>query len=97
MPLPQPNSWRNISQGMPDFKTNTMPVKTARSVMLRGRPPLGLGGSGGKRGATISHNLSLINGVLMPLIYHTALVVLGALSECALSLTLDVICICPPH
>jgi hypothetical protein len=57
---------------MPVFKTKTMPVKAARSVMLRGRPPLGLGGSAGSRGATISHSLSLINGVLMPPIYHTA-------------------------
>jgi hypothetical protein len=80
IPLPQPSSWGSISHGMPLFKTNTMPVKAARSVMLRGRPPLGLGGSGGKRGATISHNLSLINGVLMPPIYHTAWVLLGALS-----------------
>jgi hypothetical protein len=39
-----------------------------------------LGGSGGKRGAMISHSLSLISGVLMPPIYHTAQVVLGALS-----------------
>jgi hypothetical protein len=72
IPLPQPNSWGSISQGMPLFKTKTMPMSAARSVMLRGRPPLGFGGSGGKSGATISHSPSLINGVLMPLIYHTA-------------------------
>jgi hypothetical protein len=72
MPLPQPNSWGNISHGMPLFKTNTMPVKAARSAMVRGRPPLGLGGSEGKSGAMIAHSASLINGVLMPLIYHTA-------------------------
>jgi hypothetical protein len=65
---------------MPDFKTKTIPVNAARSVMQRGRPPLSLGGSGGKRGAMISHSLSLISGVLMPPIYHTAQVVLGALS-----------------
>ena len=47
--------------------------------MVRGPPPFGLGGSGGKSGATISHSLSLINGVLIPPIYHTAWVVLGAL------------------
>ena len=41
-------------------------------AMVRGRPPLGLGGSGGRRGATISHSSSLTNGVLMPPIYHTA-------------------------
>jgi hypothetical protein len=57
---------------MPDFKTKTIPVKAARSVMLRGRPPLSLGGSDGKRGAMISHSLSLISGVLMLPIYHTA-------------------------
>jgi hypothetical protein len=72
MPLPQPSSCGCISHGMPDFKTNTIPVKAARSAMVRGRPPLGFGGSGGKSGATISHNLSLINSVLMPPIYHTA-------------------------
>jgi hypothetical protein len=79
MPLPQPSSWGSISQGMPLFKTNTMPDRAARSVMLRGRPPLGFGGSGGNSGAMISHNASLTNGVLMPLIYHTAWVLLGAL------------------
>jgi hypothetical protein len=42
---------------------------------------LGLGGSGGKSGATIVHSPSLINGILMPPIYHTARVVLGALSH----------------
>ena len=72
MPLPQPSSWGSISHGMPLFKTTTMPVKAARSAMVRGRPPLGLDGAGGKRGATISHSRSLINGVLMLLIYHTA-------------------------
>ena len=81
MPLPQPNSWGSIPQGMPDFKTKTIPVKAARSAMVRGRPPFGLGGSGGKIGATISHSLSLISGVLMPPIYHTAQVLLGALRE----------------
>jgi hypothetical protein len=71
MPLPQPSSWGSISHGMPLRKTNMIPVKAARSVMAQGRPPLGLGGSGGKSRATISHSLSLINGVLMPPIYHT--------------------------
>ena len=72
MPLPQPSSWGSSSQGMPLFKTNTMPVNAARSVIMRGRPPLGLGGSGGKSGAMTVHSASLINGVLMPPIYHTA-------------------------
>jgi hypothetical protein len=39
---------------------------------------LGLGGSTGSSGARISHSMSLMNGVLMPLIYHTASVLLGA-------------------
>jgi hypothetical protein len=38
MPLPHPSSWGNISHGIPLFKTKTIPVKAARSVMLRGRP-----------------------------------------------------------
>jgi hypothetical protein len=80
MLLPQPSSWGNISHGIPLFKTNTMPVKAARSVMLRGRPPWGFGGSGGNSGAMISHNPVLISGVLMPPIYHTAEVLLGALN-----------------
>jgi hypothetical protein len=81
MPLPQPSSWGSISQGMPLLKTNTMPVSAARSVMVRGLPPLGLDRSRGKKGATISHNLSLINGVLIPPIYHATWVLLGALNE----------------
>jgi hypothetical protein len=80
MPLPQPSSWGNISHGITLFKTKTMPVSAARFAMLLGRPPLGLGGSGGKSGAMIVHNASLINGVLMGPIYHTASILLGALS-----------------
>jgi hypothetical protein len=72
IPLPHPSSWGSISHEMPDFKTKMMPLNAARSLMLRGRPPLGFGGSGGRSGATISHSASLINGVLMPVIYHTA-------------------------
>ena len=63
-PLPQPISWGNISQGMPLLSTKRMPVKAARSG-TRGRPPLGLGGSGGKSGAIVSHNVSLTNGLLI--------------------------------
>src|SRR5262249_19792033 len=81
MPLPQPISWGSISHGMPLFKTKTMPSSAARCVTLRGRPPLGLGGSGGKSGAMISHSVSLISGVLMSPIYHTAEVLLGALRD----------------
>jgi hypothetical protein len=79
IPLPQPSSWGSISHGMPLFKTKTIPVSSARSEMLRGRPPLGLAGSGGNRGAMTFHNSSLTKVVLMPPIYHTAEVLLGAL------------------
>jgi hypothetical protein len=57
---------------MPLFKTNTMPQSAARLEMLRGRPPFGLGGSGGNSGAMMPHNLLLTNALLMPSIYHTA-------------------------
>ena len=63
-PLPQPISWGNISQGMPLLSTKMMPVKAARSG-TRGRPPVGLGGSGGSSGAMISHRASLTNGLLI--------------------------------
>src|SRR5262249_1338099 len=46
MPLAQPISERNISHGRPLFNTNRMPARAARSLIRRGRPPLGLGGSG---------------------------------------------------
>ena len=61
-PEPQPISWGSISQGMPDFSTKMMPVKAARSG-TRGRPPLGLGGSGGSSGATMAHRSSLTRGL----------------------------------
>src|SRR3954453_20668965 len=52
MPEPQPISWGSISQGMPLFSTNRMPVRAARSS-TGGRPPFGRGGGdgggGGKR------------------------------------------------
>ena len=64
-PLPQPISWGNISQGMPLLSTKMIPLKAARSG-TRGRPPFGLGGSGGKSGAMMSHNVSLTNGLLIP-------------------------------
>jgi hypothetical protein len=60
MPLPQPISWGSISHCKPDLSTNTMPVRTARSG-IRGRPPFGLGGSGGKSGLITFHNSSDIN------------------------------------
>src|SRR5215212_6532846 len=68
-PEPQPSSGGSISQGMPDFRTKMMPVNAARSG-TRGRPPLGLGGSGGSRGATNAHSSSLTNSLAMPQVYH---------------------------
>jgi hypothetical protein len=65
MPLPQPSSWGSISQGMPLLRTNTMPVNAAR-LLIRGRPPLGLGGSGGKSGSITAHSSSVTNGLLIP-------------------------------
>ncbi len=65
IPLPQPNSWGSISQGMPLFKTKIMPVSAAR-LLMRGRPPLGLGGSGGKSGSMTAHSSSVTNGLLIP-------------------------------
>jgi hypothetical protein len=56
-PDPQPISWGSISQGMPLFRTKTMPVRAARSS-TRGLPPLGLGSSGGNSGAMIAHSSS---------------------------------------
>jgi hypothetical protein len=65
IPDPQPISWGSISHCKPDLSTNTMPVSAARFGM-RGLPPFGLGGSGGKSGSIISHNSSGINGFAMP-------------------------------
>ena len=58
MPEPQPISWGSISQGMPLFSTNRMPVRVARSSM-RGLPPLGLAGSSGSSGSITSHSSSV--------------------------------------
>lgn len=69
MPLPQPSSGGSISQGIPVLNTNRIPVKTAR-LLRRGRPPLGLGGSGGRRGSMICHNSSLISTFAIPLSYQ---------------------------
>jgi len=64
LPLPQPISTGSSCHWIPVFKTNTMPASVARSG-TRGRPPFGLGRSGGSNGATTSHNASLTNGLLM--------------------------------
>jgi hypothetical protein len=64
-PLPQPISWGNISQGRPLRRTNRLPVSAARSG-TRGRPPFGVGFSGGKSGSIAAHSVSETNGRAMP-------------------------------
>jgi len=54
IPEPQPISRGSISQGMPLFSTNRMPVSAARCGS-GGRPPFGLGRSGGSRGSITVH------------------------------------------
>lgn len=65
IPLPQPISGGSISHGMPVFSTKRIPVRTAR-LSKRGRPPLGLGCSGGRRGSTSFHSSSVIKGFAIP-------------------------------
>jgi hypothetical protein len=60
----QPSSRGNISQGMPDRRMKMMPASAARSSH-RGRPSLGLGGSGGKIGATAAQRSSETGGLLI--------------------------------
>jgi hypothetical protein len=64
MPEPQPISLGSISQGMPLLSTNKRPVRAAR-FGIGGRPPFGLGGSGGSSGATIAHSSSETRGLAM--------------------------------
>ena len=64
MPLPQPISRGRYSQGVPVLSTNRMPVRQARSD-TRGRPPFGLGGSGGICGWMRSHSSSVSSGLAM--------------------------------
>ncbi len=64
MPLPHPISRGRYSQGVPVLRTNRMPVRQARSG-TRGRPPLGLGGSGGMWGLIRCHNSSVSSGLAM--------------------------------
>lgn len=65
MPLPQPISWGNISHCKPVLSTNRIPVSAAL-FDSRGRPPLGLGGSGGKSDSITSHNSSVSSGFAIP-------------------------------
>src|SRR4029453_1888128 len=64
IPEPQPISWGSISQGMPLFSTKTMPVRAAR-LSMRGLPPWGFGGSGGRSGSMVSHNSSVTSYLAM--------------------------------
>ena len=65
MPAPPPISTGRYSHGIPVFRTKWMPVRQARSAM-RGRPPLGLGGSGGSIGSIQVQRSSGRRGLLMP-------------------------------
>jgi hypothetical protein len=56
-PDPQPISFGSISQGMPLLRTKMMPASAAL-LSMRGLPPFGFGGSGGKSGSIASHNSS---------------------------------------
>jgi hypothetical protein len=64
IPDPQPISFGSISQGMPLLRTKTMPVRAARSSM-RGLPPSGFGGSGGRSGSMVSHSSSVTSSLAM--------------------------------
>jgi hypothetical protein len=80
MPAPQPISWGSISQGMPDSKTNKMPVRVARAG-TRGRPPLGLGLSGGSSGLIVFQSSSLTSCLaITQLFYQVSPVLLEGLS-----------------
>jgi hypothetical protein len=65
IPDPHPISLGSISQGMPLLRTKTIPVRAARSSM-RGLPPSGFGGSGGRSGSMVSHSSSVTSSLAMP-------------------------------
>jgi hypothetical protein len=65
MPLAQPISCGSISHCKPVLSTNKIPVSAAL-LEMRGRPPLGLGGSAGKSGSITSHNSSVSSGFAIP-------------------------------
>jgi len=64
MPDPQPISWGSISQGIALFRTKTMPVRAAR-LSMRGLPPWGFGGSGGRSASMVSHSSSVTSSLAM--------------------------------
>ncbi len=64
MPDPHPISCGKYSHGNPVLRINKIPVNVAR-LSKRGLPPLGLAGSGGKRGEINNHNSSSKSGFAM--------------------------------
>ena len=66
IPEPQPISWGRYSHGIPVRRTNKIPVRACR-FGIAGRPPLGLGLSGGNNGSMNSHNASETSGLAMTL------------------------------
>ncbi len=64
-PDPHPISTGSISHGMPVRSTNKMPVNAARAG-TGGRPPFGLGETGGSSGSMISHSDSGKRGAGIP-------------------------------
>jgi hypothetical protein len=64
IPEPQPISGGRYSQGKPVESTKRMPRSTSR-LGMRGRPPLGLDGSGGNNGSTTNQSSSVINCLAM--------------------------------
>ena len=67
-PLPPPIAWGRYSQGRPVLSTKSIPLRAARSRM-RGRPALGLGGSGGRNGAISCQSRSERSGFATPVLY----------------------------
>ena len=64
IPDPQPISRGSISHGMPERSTKRIPLKAARGG-ITGRPPLGLGRSGGNSGSITDQSSSEIRGFAM--------------------------------
>jgi hypothetical protein len=69
IPLPQPISSGSICQGRPVLRTNRMPVNVARSGIL-GRPPFGLGRSGGRIDSISRHSPSGSTSFAIPKVYR---------------------------
>lgn len=62
IPEPQPSSCGRYSHAQPVRDTNKIPVSAWR-FSTRGRPPFGLGGSGGNKGSIRFHNSSVSSGL----------------------------------